>query len=588
MKFKTLLSAFVGAMVLAPAANAAAPYSYAIGDKITVDGEELTIKSENLFVNGNFENGWEGWVNGTGATPTAEWWEIAEGGPDGQKYARAAKTSNQGSGNASGLRCDIFEMTPGKIYYFFAYGKNGNSNTRLCTNKEATTSNATNFCAFNSSDEWGKSEGVLRVDASNKYGVIQCGWLGGKEFCLADVSLYEVEAPELEALVEPDTYYRLYSKKGDSYLSAGGGWLRMESEGAMVKDADNNDTDVAYDQVFSFVATGEEGVYNLATSTGEFFVNKDNGWNSNVAASPDLSSIYTQVSVTQKGETISIKVIGRNFLGSDNNAAAGTGVYCDKSGDKTIWFSVQPVEDAAEPDTEAAAIAVDEAMEFVNEATIGTEAGNYSEDAYNALMEAIEAAEEALDAKTQGTVNAAALNVAAALKAFQNSQICVTTTIAESTYKIKVDGTEGYLWTGWKDDVKQGVFRDNVADSEQAVFTVALVEGEENVYTISNVDGYLANTSNMARPTSTLNNNAYYTFETFGVENVYKVKNVATGKYLGTQWGSYYDWVSAATDLGGDASGARLVFINQAPTTGVENVAVAEEAAEYFNPIYIA
>lgn len=117
--------------MLAQAANAAAPYSYAVGDKISSDGVEYTIKSENLLTNGNFADGLEGWYNGTWQPTSTDFWAINnEGGPDNGTYIKSINGCGGGSGTTAALK-RTFEMTPGKSYYFFTYVKGNKSNNSV-------------------------------------------------------------------------------------------------------------------------------------------------------------------------------------------------------------------------------------------------------------------------------------------------------------------------------------------------------------------------------------------------------------------------------------------------------------------------
>ena len=97
-------------------------------DVVTVDGVKYRITSDNLFVNGSFDDGVAGWkaTNYTTDAVASNFTLATEGGFDGGAYIT---TTAGGAGSATAIR-QAMAVETGKKYYFVVYtsGKAPSSN----------------------------------------------------------------------------------------------------------------------------------------------------------------------------------------------------------------------------------------------------------------------------------------------------------------------------------------------------------------------------------------------------------------------------------------------------------------------------
>ena len=133
------------------------------GDSVELEGQTKYIGG-NIFVNGNFDMGAYGWVNGKGETLGQPWFQVVPvGGYDNGPYLQAY---GNGAADSESAIKTVFDIKPNTDYYYSGSACNTNSiYLQLClsedgvTNKKIvkylqnTTSNwLTQYQAFNSED----------------------------------------------------------------------------------------------------------------------------------------------------------------------------------------------------------------------------------------------------------------------------------------------------------------------------------------------------------------------------------------------------------------------------------------------------
>ncbi len=185
---------------------------YEIGDQITVDHKTCTVVGDNLFVNGGFNDGMNGWTAGgytTAADPDN--FEIAsEGGYNDGAYLVA---SSAGATNAK-TPSQAIAVEVGKWYMLVAYtsGKTPDSNnlrysalfemedaTTEASHTEGTTTYSNTIIELDwgadagaTTDEWTQTIDIF--EATTEYVGMRMGWSGGS---YDGFQLYEVEVVEL-------------------------------------------------------------------------------------------------------------------------------------------------------------------------------------------------------------------------------------------------------------------------------------------------------------------------------------------------------------------------------------------------------
>ncbi len=176
-------------------------------DVVTVDGVKYRITSDNLFVNGSFDDGVAGWkaTNYTTDAVASNFTLATEGGFDGGAYIT---TTAGGAGSATAIR-QAMALEAGKKYYFAVYtsGKAPSSNNfqynALFKMKSATEENGLlkQFGwpqgAEQTSTEWSKTEYVFTADASIPYVGVRMSWNASSSFDGFFLGVVEPDAKDL-------------------------------------------------------------------------------------------------------------------------------------------------------------------------------------------------------------------------------------------------------------------------------------------------------------------------------------------------------------------------------------------------------
>ena len=104
-------------------ALATATFEASATDEVVVDGVKYRITSDNLFVNGSFDDGVAGWkaTNYTTDAVASNFTLATEGGFDGGAYIT---TTAGGAGSATAIR-QAMDLEAGKKYYFAVYTRKG-------------------------------------------------------------------------------------------------------------------------------------------------------------------------------------------------------------------------------------------------------------------------------------------------------------------------------------------------------------------------------------------------------------------------------------------------------------------------------
>ncbi|MBR1521972.1 MAG: hypothetical protein IJ635_12170 [Bacteroidaceae bacterium] len=177
--------------------------------EVTVGGVVYALKGDNLFKNGSFDNGVDGWKTVGYETDAVidNFTYATEGGFDGGAYIT---TAGGGVGSEKTIRQSV-AVEPGKTYYFTVYtsGKAPASNNfnynALFQMTDATTENGV-IKAFEwpqgadqTSETWSQTKFVFTAAEGNPFVGVRMGWNSGSSF--DGFALYEAEmlTSELEA-----------------------------------------------------------------------------------------------------------------------------------------------------------------------------------------------------------------------------------------------------------------------------------------------------------------------------------------------------------------------------------------------------
>lgn len=209
MKLKHLLA-------LALVAMGSSAWAQSVGDVLTVGGTKYEVKGANLFTNGSFDDGVNGWkaTNYTTAAVASNFTITATGGVNDGAYIT---TNGAGAGSEKTIRQSI-AVENGKMYYFSVYtsGKAPSSSNynynALFKMTNATTENGV-LKAFEwpqgaekTTSDWNKTEYVFT--ASFDYVGVRMGWNQSSnfdEFVLCEIDYYfdtKILADEITAAQE--------------------------------------------------------------------------------------------------------------------------------------------------------------------------------------------------------------------------------------------------------------------------------------------------------------------------------------------------------------------------------------------------
>ena len=237
MNVKLLFAAAVGLASLG--ASAATPHP--VGSQIMANGFTYTVAGENLFPNGDFTQGLEGWTNGTYNPCGAEFFEVREGGPNGEKYLNAL--GNTGSGGDATIRRNI-QLEPNKTYVLSFYHKGNGNSEYICTglvNDLTADPGAARFFQPIKSDVWTLSGVAFTTTEATSVLGIKLGWLANN-FSATDFFLAEV-APcaTLGGTITKD-YDQRYIVKSENLIANGDfsqgyeGWMLGQYQGQISEE----------------------------------------------------------------------------------------------------------------------------------------------------------------------------------------------------------------------------------------------------------------------------------------------------------------------------------------------------------------
>lgn len=224
MKAKHLLT-------MALVAASTTTWAQSVGDIITVGSANYKVVGENLFVNGSFESGVDGWKTvGYATDAVASNFTLSSGGWDGGTFIT---TNGAGVVSENTIRQSV-SVEPGKLYYFSVYtsGKAPTSNNfnynALFKMKDAATEDGV-LQAFNwpqgaqkESSEWSKTEAIITVDEAHPYVGVRMGWNENSSF--DGFSLVEIEMNDNPYAQIDNGKYFIQNVEAGSYLSNGAYW----------------------------------------------------------------------------------------------------------------------------------------------------------------------------------------------------------------------------------------------------------------------------------------------------------------------------------------------------------------------------
>lgn len=363
------------------------------------------------------------------------------------------------------------------------------------------------------------------------------------------------------AAILPGTPYRLELKDTELCISSNG-------EGA--KLTQQTIGDAAYEQTFVFVEVPEgasaEG-YNIKTESGLYIDCTSNAWDIKVKAAADLKKKDNIFIIEEDGDYIKIKCRKNDKYFGKDKTAAGSGIYCDKSGGSTMILKASPIDAASVKAALEESIA--SAEKLLEDTEEGENEGQYPSAARAALRSAIDNAKSALDGDLD-TLTAASSALAKAVAAYKDAR--VPAVFAEGWYMFRTISKtyeNGYLVNGWQANsweswnvMSTGLL---INDSETAgynkIFHVEKSgsEAEATGYTICDRDGYYmkSNSNNefvydegeQERPSA---KKYIFQFEEAG-EGQWKIKSTATGGYVGPVDGTDgWSWIHVGTNHKGD------------------------------------
>lgn len=236
-------------------------------------------------------------------------------------------------------------------------------------------------------------------------------------------------------------------------------------------------------QQFEFVPVeGSDELYNIKLPSGEY-LGSDKSYSAVLLTDPADPFAQFSFPVSYDTNFINLKNEGRGAcFGSDNNNEGG-GVYTDKTGldGKHLWNIVEVTGGVI---LTALQDAITNAEGVLAAASVGTEIGDYPQQAVDALQAAIDNAKDALSATEQEIVNEAVITLNNAVSVFASMQIVVS-----------IDPGKQYYFIHYASDLVLGINDNNAsviqnpAGSDNQKFKLVSVAGAANVYNIQLADG---------------------------------------------------------------------------------------------------
>lgn len=143
------------------------------------------------------------------------------------------------------------------------------------------------------------------------------------------------------AAILPGTPYRLELKDTELCISSNGEGAKLTQQAI---------GDAAYEQTFVFVEVPEgasaEG-YNIKTESGLYIDCTSNAWDIKVKAAADLKKKDNIFIIEEDGDYIQIKCRKNDKYFGKDKTAAGSGIYCDKTGGSTMILKASPIDAAS-------------------------------------------------------------------------------------------------------------------------------------------------------------------------------------------------------------------------------------------------
>lgn len=572
-KVKTALSTFLLVLlgIMQSAALSAQDYMLKVGDKVTTEDGIYVVKGQNLVTNPEFNDGLNGWKAGNGTDLSADNFEIvADGGPDGSACLHSLKGA--GSGTAQSVKTG-WAIEQGKTYVFccWAYrtqaGMSSNTQySKIFLSSSETGTNSQIGSINYVGNTWTKTQIVFT--ATDSYLVVNLGWLNAASsfdcFYLGEVEKStEVSYTKLEAAIADAKDLLATTEEGnergqypatvrqtltsaittaETALSAttqddvnaattallaaisaykgaivppfkvGVGYMFTNEFGGMnltsgtgtvqIATPDANDST----QVFYFVPAPEGAAavgYNIHDANGTYIF-RQGSWDTK-SGTVDLTTANAIFNIVDYGTYVQIKNEGSGSVLGVDAGTNGAGVWSNKNGlnAKNNWTI------SVHTPTAALESKIAEAKKLIAETEVGTEYWQVSQAGMDALVQAVAKAEAAL--KTVSTFEEAAA------EAKLLSDAIATFKTAFNPLPV-FDASQNYVLTHYSGNVLTATETGNATITAKAETGAS----DEQLVNFEKVDYQ-------------------------GLANVYRLRSVATGKYL-SRIGDYNtEWTAADT-----------------------------------------
>ncbi len=235
MKFKSLVVAALGLMTL----SASAAVSHPVGSQVIADGFTYTVAGENLITNGDFSDGFNGWLDGAFAQIDPANFDILDGAPSGSKYI-SAKLHTGSGGNGSFRR--TVELEPNKTYVVNFYHKGPGGGYTIVGLTDAPNTDIKNkLYDVPASSVWNTSSFVFTTTATQSVLSMKFAWLE-KSFCATDFFISEVTPTTSLNGTQAMFFNQRYNVLSDNLLDNGdfanglAGWEQGQHQGPLTAD----------------------------------------------------------------------------------------------------------------------------------------------------------------------------------------------------------------------------------------------------------------------------------------------------------------------------------------------------------------
>ncbi|MBP8777273.1 MAG: hypothetical protein KBH23_04740, partial [Bacteroidaceae bacterium] len=274
------------------------------------------------------------------------------------------------------------------------------------------------------------------------------------------------KAAEIKFLLDSALKYNIISYDGRYVLGT------FSSSALQLGAASGTD-----EQAFRFVEVdGEPGVYNIQQVSTSFYLGENTSWtwNFTLAEGTDITLPAAKYTIEDVDGTYKyIKCSNRGYWGAE-----GSGIYRDKaSGVTTSEWKI--VEKPTGLLLDAINSSISQAETAIAGASIGTDIGQYPQEALDLLNTALSTAKTAVTSTDQVIINNAQTALATALTAFLASKVAFAVTPGQ-TYNIM--HSSGNFLSG-----SDKVIIEAVSGAATQNFKFIEVEGELSVYNIQQV-----------------------------------------------------------------------------------------------------